>query len=555
MAERGDDDGDLGEKGLRTQPNKQPSLAREGSAVLEAVPDCQVVDCEEGEAKQPGPQSTEVPWSLEEDSCSECPGCQAMGALVLPCGHRLCAACVQLSRGGRGEMGHGSCTICYGTQLMDSVLHTLLEVLFQDQPRRPAEGEGDGEKAAVEAGGSGMAGVEDRCLRHGQLHTMFCLEEEEPLCEECVKDEHDHHHCCSLQEAVMACKRELQSSLRSLREQWETLTSIRDSCQDTATYVKNQFECTSQVLREEFEKMHQFLRDREAAAMTSLREEEEEKSRRIAEKIEKLAEGIDELTDALQQTEEAMVLESHVFLKNYKRASERAGYRIAEPEEELGSLLDVAKHQGCLHYHVWGKMLDTIEYVPVTLDPNTASPWLSISTDLASVCACEETETLPVPANRERFVHPRAILGSEGFETGRHSWEVEVGDNTCWSLGVARENISRRKDSWSGLDQGGEHSVARPGVIELWVVSLSDGQYHAFPSRGGGPIVLRRRPRRVKVQLDWERGCLTLSDAGDNSLIYRFKQQWSSPLRPYLSTTCAKHPLRIIARKVTVIAD
>ena len=40
----------------------------------------------------------------------------------------------------------------------------------------------------------------------------------------------------------------------------------------------------------------------------------------------------------------------------------RAGYRIAEPEEELGSLLDVAKHQGRLHYHVWEMMLDTFEY-------------------------------------------------------------------------------------------------------------------------------------------------------------------------------------------------
>ena len=72
---------------------------------------------------------------------------------------------------------------------------------------------------------------------------------------------------------------------------------------------------TSQVLREEFEKMHQFLRDREAAAMTSLRREEEEKSLRIAEKMEKLTDGIDELKDAMQQTEEAMVLENHVFLK------------------------------------------------------------------------------------------------------------------------------------------------------------------------------------------------------------------------------------------------
>ena len=103
-------------------------------------------------------------------------------------------------------MGPGCCTVCYGTQLMDSVLHTLLEVLFQGQSRRPPEGVEDRKKAAVEAGDSGRAGVEELCSRHGQPCTMFCLEEEEPLCEECVEEEHDHHHCCSLQEAVRACK-------------------------------------------------------------------------------------------------------------------------------------------------------------------------------------------------------------------------------------------------------------------------------------------------------------------------------------------------------------
>lgn len=39
--------------------------------------------------------------------------------------------------------------------------------------------------------------------------------------------------------------------------------------------------------------MHQFLPDRDTAAMTSLREEEEEKSGRIAEKMEKIVDGIE----------------------------------------------------------------------------------------------------------------------------------------------------------------------------------------------------------------------------------------------------------------------
>lgn len=200
--------------------------------------------------------------------------------------------------------------------------------------------------------------------------------------------------------------------------------------------------------------------------------------------------------------------------------------------------------------------------VPVTLDPNTASVCLSVSADLAGVSVSEEEQEQrqSLPDNPERFVCLQSVLGSEGFTSGRHSWEVEVGDNSGWSLGVARETV-RRKD-WSPgaerrsgpLHDPGRSSDSERGGGGLWTVSLSAGEYCATPGQST-PLKLRRRPRKVRVQLDWERGCLTFSDANDNSLIYRFKQRWSSTLRPYLSTTCSKHPLRIAAGRVSITTE
>ncbi|XP_029937839.1 E3 ubiquitin-protein ligase TRIM39 [Myripristis murdjan] len=545
--------GDHGEKGHQDKDSGQygevESLSCPGSDSAE-------------EQRPPDHQSAESGSSDSTEEEDECPGCQSIGVLVLPCGHKLCSACIQMSQ---EELGQDGCTVCYGSQLMDSVLKTLLDALFQDQPRRPGVTPGAGQRLGdtedvvnVRDGAGDPEREQELCVRHGELLSLFCLEEEELVCQECQRDKHDEHHCCPIEDAVLDCKKELRSAVRALQDRLDTLTSIRETWQDTAAHIKSQSEHTAQVLKEDFEKMHQFLRDEEAALMSVLKQEEEEKSQRMKEKIDRISNDIRELTDTVREVEEAMELEDFLFLKNYKSSSERAQCKVEEPEEESGALIDVAKHQGCLQHHVWDKMQNIIQYFPVILDPNTASVCLSVSTDLSSVSVCEEQS---LPDNPERFVHLQSVLGSEGFSSGRHSWEVEVGDNSHWSLGVARDSIHRK--DWSSSSENRSNSDQNPNSAcsatadpgeGLWTVSLSSGQYHASPGQSN-PLKLRRKPRRVRVQLDWERGSLTLSDANDNTLIYRFKHQWNSMLRPYLSTTCSKHPLRITAGRVTVTTE
>ncbi|XP_035529418.1 tripartite motif-containing protein 35 isoform X2 [Morone saxatilis] len=503
------------------------------------------------------PDSTEgqqPPTQLEE----ECPGCQSLGILTLPCGHKLCPACVELSQ---GELGQAGCTICYGSQLMDSVLHTLLEALFRGQPRRRGVPPGTAEESVRAADDGGYRGVEkeELCEEHGEMLSVFCLEEEEPVCQQCQTEEHKEHQCCSIQEAVLDCKRELRSAVRSLQEQLESLTSIRQTWEDTAVHIKSQSVQTAQVLREEFEKMHQYLRDEEASLMSQLKQEDEEKSQRMEEKIDRITNDIRALTNSIRETEEVMGMDDFLFLKNYKKASERsspvpavcsrAQCRVEEPELGSRALLDVAKHQSCVQHQVWDKMLRIIQYFPVTMDPNTGSVCLGVSPDLSSVFVCEEQ---PLPDNPERFVSPQSILGSECFISGRHSWEVEVGDNSHWSLGVASETIHRKDWSNSDLNPSPASDIDPGGG--LWTVSLSSGEFWASPGHSS-PLRLRRRPPRIRIQLDWERGCLTLSDANDNTLIHRFKEQWSGSLRPYFSTTCSKHPLKVAAGRVTVTIE
>uniref|UniRef100_A0A8D0G5Y6 B30.2/SPRY domain-containing protein n=1 Tax=Sphenodon punctatus TaxID=8508 RepID=A0A8D0G5Y6_SPHPU len=85
--------------------------------------------------------------------------------------------------------------------------------------------------------------------------------------------------------------------------------------------------------------------------------------------------------------------------------------------------------------HHWNK-------ANVTLDPDTAHAWLTLSEDRKSARWGETQQKLP--NKPERFDHWHCVLGYEGFTSGRHCWEVEVENEQRWAVGVARESVRRK---------------------------------------------------------------------------------------------------------------
>nr|XP_032638231.1 butyrophilin subfamily 1 member A1-like [Chelonoidis abingdonii] len=150
---------------------------------------------------------------------------------------------------------------------------------------------------------------------------------------------------------------------------------------------------------------------------------------------------------------------------------------------------------------------DSLSPAHVTLDPDTAHPNLVLSEDRKRVRRGDTRQDLP--DNPERFDTEPCVLGCEGFTSGRHCWEVEVGAGQYWAVGVARESVGRQ----------GRISHSPEGGI--WAVECWGGLFQALTSPVT-PLPLSRVPSRIRVCLDCDRGQVTFIDAGDEAPIFTF---------------------------------
>ncbi|XP_038839004.1 butyrophilin subfamily 1 member A1-like, partial [Salvelinus namaycush] len=169
----------------------------------------------------------------------------------------------------------------------------------------------------------------------------------------------------------------------------------------------------------------------------------------------------------------------------------------------LVSIINVA----ILAFNIWRWKGLRIDYVNVTLDPDTAHPKLILSEDGKQVRCGNIKQDLP--DNPERFDTGHYVLGKEGFSSRRFYYEVQVEGNTGWTLGMAKESINRK----GKIDLNTENGC--------WTLCLMDGKYNIFT----GPSVtlcLREKPQKVGVFVDYKEGQVSFYNVEARSHIFSF---------------------------------
>ncbi|KAM6962470.1 E3 ubiquitin-protein ligase TRIM39-like [Aplochiton taeniatus] len=462
--------------------------------------------------------------SLPEEDLS-CPVCRDIfkDPVLLLCSHSFCKACLQ--EYWRDKVIK-ECPFCrsrffYDEPPSNRALKNLCEAFLQERSQRAS------------------AGSEVLCSLHGEKLKLFCLNDQQPVCLVCRDSKkHTSHRFRPIDEAALDHKEELQPALEPLKKKLKKFNEVKLNCDETAQHIKAQAQHTEKQIKEEFKKLHQFLQEEEEARIAALREEEEQKSQRMKVKIEGLSREISTLSDTIRAIEEELRAEDISFLQNYKATVTRAQHTLLDPQLVSGALIDVAKHLGNLTFRVWDKMKEMVSYTPVILDPYTAGPHLLLSEDLTSMRYSEERQQLP--DNPERFDKATRVLGSEGFNSGTHSWDVEVGDSTWWSLGVMPESVHRK-----GLIRNG-----------YWGIMFSNGKYITLTSTGSlAPLSVSQKPQRIRVKLDWNRGTLSFSDPDRNTQLHTLPHTFTERIFPYIGFGCPLSPVRVLPQRISVFKD
>ncbi|XP_058626353.1 nuclear factor 7, brain-like isoform X1 [Onychostoma macrolepis] len=368
------------------------------------------------------------------------------------------------------------------------------------------------------------SGSEEICGLHSEKLKLFCLEDKQPVCLVCRDSQKHVNHSFRPISEVVSLYKEFSTALKSLQEKLKHNENIKREFEKTVQHIKSQAKRTEHQIKQQFEKLHQFLRDEEEATITALREEEEQKKQMMKEKLEEMNRHISALSHTIKDTEEMMKAGDVCFLKEFPVSMERVQISSQpDPQTPSGALIHVPRYLGNLPFRVWKKMQDIVQNTPVILDPNTAHPHLVLSDDLTSVRWSRKKQRLP--DNPERFDEYFSVLGSEGFNSGTHCWDVEVKESSWWILGVT--TASNQRKGW--------------GFFNTCVWSAEYYQYGCSKYFG---FRVEQQLDRVRVNLDYDRGTVSFSDPVTNTHLHTFTSTFTHTLFPFFENSS---PLRILA--------
>ncbi|XP_061565290.1 nuclear factor 7, brain-like [Cololabis saira] len=427
----------------------------------------------------------------------------------LSCSHNFCSSCLKKFW---EQTKNRNCPICKRKSSKEFGVNFSLKELADSFAGRQTGGSNETEKEEKS--------LEEVCKKHPGTTPLFCRDEQRALCPVCEFSLHQNHKVVPVEEAVGELKELLKSDLKSLQKKRDKYKQVEKTYKDVVQHSEKQLLSTEKQIRAEFNKLQQFLKEEEESRLAALREEEEQKGRRISRERKRIQEQISSLSDSISAVEEELQKDNMSFLSRYKPTRDRAREQssVSDPRLLSGTLVDEAKHLGNLAFRVWEKMGDQVHFSPVVLDPNTAHPCLHLSADLTSVRGGETWQQLP--DNPERNVYHTNVFGCEGLTSGKHSWEVEVGDYRSWMVGLVKDSVERKNKRYPSPKYG------------IWCFRHRDGKY----TNGSGEIVtVKTSLRRIRVQLDYDGGKVSFYNAEDMKHIYTHRDTFTEKLFPYFN--------------------
>ncbi|XP_078073391.1 zinc-binding protein A33-like [Mustelus asterias] len=436
----------------------------------------------------------------------------------LDCGHNFCRSCI---------------TQCWGKKKINSCPECREE--FQERNLRVNRALVN---LAEKARQLKLNGKEKEsklhCEEHQEELKLFCETDKKLICVICRDSrEHREHRFIPVKEAAEIYQDGVKSSLDSLTEKKSTVLEMEQQQKQKISQIRKQSISLQSHITSEFTKMHQILTEKEQRLIRDLREEEEKILKQMEENLCEIQENLNCIQEKLSTLEKQLEQKDGVIFLKEETSRKR---RMSDGHNKLSladGVLSIGKFNGPLPFPVWREMLDTINPASVTLDVETANPWLEVSKDLKSLRCSGTKKSLPETTKRFTESLFPCVLGLEGFTSGRHYWEVEAMGNLYWSLGVAAAAVDRKREVRL-IPETGFWSIGRVGK-QFYINSFLRT-----------PLHVSQIPGKVGVYLSYESGTVSFYNVDTKSHLHTFTgNKFTEKLYPFFETWVEYNCLRI----------
>ncbi|XP_062978497.1 E3 ubiquitin-protein ligase TRIM7-like [Elgaria multicarinata webbii] len=321
-----------------------------------------------------------------------------------------------------------------------------------------------------------------------------------------------------LEEASQKHKEVIRHRLDSLRKERERILAYQADTEKENEDLLAQTKAEREKAVAEFRGLHQFLEGLERLLLAQLEAVEKEIARKREEHLGRLSEELSSLESLIREMEEKCQQPASEFMQDVRstlRRSQKETFEnpVAFPPELKWRIWDFHEINPSLE-KAMKQFKDALlpglhlKKANATLDPDTAHPRLILSEGHKSMKWGYNSQDLP--NSPERFDHHDFVLGCEGFTAGRHFWEISVGSEGDWAVGVARKSV-RRKGLLDFSPKEG-----------FWVLRYGGGVYRACDPPLFPPVSLNGELKGIRVFLNCDEGQVSFYDADRGTLLYAF---------------------------------
>ncbi|XP_020043085.1 probable E3 ubiquitin-protein ligase TRIML2 [Castor canadensis] len=395
--------------------------------------------------------------------------------------------------------------------------------------------------------------TEDACCEtHRKTAQLFCDDDQITLCSKCHQfQEHKCHMVYGIQEAAEKYRKLFQEILNTLKVKLEVAKSILADGQERMMMIQEEEQNFKEMIESEYrlrfrllteENELNFLRLNGCRFDMNLREasrnqlirfdtELEEKSQEMLQRLDcAVRENVNKLKENEVRVSEQLCHLQRITMELEKKCREpalallqNARHNLERSESLLLQCLEPAPTTDLSSCQIKGmsRMLAVLQR-NITLDPETAHPYLLLSKNLSSVRIANTQQNVPGNPNRSDF--SATVLGVESFTSGKHYWEIEVEKATKWQLGIY--NSADRKSNQ--MEASGNKLLLMRSMMG------TDYTFWVFPPLK--KVCVRKQMHKVGVFLDYEYGLISFYNVTDKSVIYNFSNlTFQGAVRPIFS--------------------